>query len=529
MNEVEVLDWIKNVLKNKKGRIDSNKIKSVKYQEMIKAIHNLIPLEISIQQKVWLLERGLYSIPLCSCGKQVLWQEGKHKFSTFCSPKCARNDTNVKNKQIQTNLKKYGVACSLSNSNVRSKIHETNIKKYGVPTPFEAKEIQSKVKKTMQSRYGVDNVGKLEKVIEARAKTNIERYGATSPLHGGQPAIRAKETMVERYGSEYAFQNPELFQKFQNTMEERYQGNPLIFKVSSPEKEIVELLRDWGVKDIQTSTRKVIKPYELDIYLPEYNIAIEFNGVYWHSELSGGKSRNYHLNKHRLCESKGINLIQIFSTEWEQKKQIVINMIKAKLGIGIQNLHARKMSILPVAKEEEKAFLNLNHIQGYLPSSEAWGLYDKEGKLYQIATFGQSRYNSKVTWELIRSATLSGYRVRGGLSKLLSLFKRQYPNESLISYCDKRLFEGTGYTKVGFIAKKDSTPNYFYTKDYKSLFSRVKYQKHRLSKLLENFDPELTEWENMSRNGFDRIWDAGMRVYILTPFADSNAPCSPQV
>ena len=47
-------------------------------------------------------------------------------------------------------------------------------------------------------------------------------------------------------------------------------------------------------------------------------IAVEFDGMYWHSEEN--KPQNYHLNKTNLCEAKGIQLVHIFEkNEWLYK------------------------------------------------------------------------------------------------------------------------------------------------------------------------------------------------------------------
>lgn len=54
----------------------------------------------------------------------------------------------------------------------------------------------------------------------------------------------------------------------------------------------------------------------------------------------------------------------------------------------------------------------------------------------------------------------------------------------------------------------------YYRKGYQLLESRIKYQKHKLLKLLKAFSPSLTEWENMKNNGYDRIWDCGNDVWI---------------
>ncbi|MBR4316364.1 MAG: hypothetical protein IKP65_05310 [Alphaproteobacteria bacterium] len=62
--------------------------------------------------------------------------------------------------------------------------------------------------------------------------------------------------------------------------------------------------------DIIENDKTMIKPYELDIYIPEKQVAIEFDGIYWHNEEN--KPKNYHLMKTELCEEKGIHLIHIF-------------------------------------------------------------------------------------------------------------------------------------------------------------------------------------------------------------------------
>ena len=42
----------------------------------------------------------------------------------------------------------------------------------------------------------------------------------------------------------------------------------------------------------------------------------------------------------------------------------------------------------------------------------------------------------------------------------------------------------------------------------------MKYQKHKLQNILENFDKDLTEWHNMKNHGYDRIWDCGNDVWF---------------
>lgn len=53
-----------------------------------------------------------------------------------------------------------------------------------------------------------------------------------------------------------------------------------------------------------------------------------------------------------------------------------------------------------------------------------------------------------------------------------------------------------------------SKPSYFYIKGY-NRYNRLEYQKHKLAKKLETFDPSKTEKENMLNNGFGIIYDCG--------------------
>jgi len=58
-------------------------------------------------------------------------------------------------------------------------------------------------------------------------------------------------------------------------------------------------------------------------------------------------------------------------------------------------------------------------------------------------------------------------------------------------------------------------PSYFYTKDHYKKYHRFGFRKNVLNKKLNVFDPNLTEWENMKNNGWDRIWDCGNLKYQL--------------
>jgi hypothetical protein len=287
--------------------------------------------------------------------------------------------------------------------------------------------------------------------------------------------------------------------------------------ISSHEVEICKFITDHNILYKQAS-RSMLSGKELDIYIPSHNIAIEFDGIYWHSE-GMGKNRSYHLNKTKECSTKNIQLLHIFENEWVHhiKREIWKSIILNKLGICSRKIFARKCTINEVDNKTASQFLLNNHLQGHTPSSMNIGLY-YENELVSLMTFGKSRYNKSYQYELIRFCNRLNIVVVGGASKIFKYFIRNYNPESVISYADMRYSNGIVYEKLGFNKLKSSTPNYFYFKKNEALklMSRVQFQKHKLKDKLETFDPELTEYQNMLNNGYDRIWDCGNKVYYMT-------------
>ena len=96
---------------------------------------------------------------------------------------------------------------------------------------------------------------------------------------------------------------------------------------SAFEIELEEFIRTIYDGDIVISDRSQIKPYELDLYLPDINIAIEFNGVYYHS-IELDTPEDYHLMKSLMCREKHIRLIHIYEFEdLNEQKELLKNLI----------------------------------------------------------------------------------------------------------------------------------------------------------------------------------------------------------
>lgn len=282
--------------------------------------------------------------------------------------------------------------------------------------------------------------------------------------------------------------------------------------ISKAEQEIADILKAH-FPDLEQSNKKVLEGKELDIYIPSKKVAIEYNGLYWHSELH--KDKNYHLDKLNSCKDKGVKLIQIFEDEWLNKKEIVLSRLFNILGITEKTIYARKCEVRQVDSKTVTKFLEENHIQGKLGAKARLGLY-YENELVSLMTFGELRKNlglasKEGSYELLRFCNKINTTVIGGASKLLKYFEKVYLPNEIISYADLRWSEGNLYEKLNFKFVHQSEPNYFYTKGLERE-NRFKYRKSELVK--QGFDENKTEKEIMNELGFSRIYDTGTLKFV---------------
>jgi hypothetical protein len=273
------------------------------------------------------------------------------------------------------------------------------------------------------------------------------------------------------------------------------------------EDEIKGFIKSLNMNIIENS-KQIISPLELDIFIPSHNLAIEFDGLYWHSEVY--KDKNYHLNKTELCQSKNIRLIHIFEDEWLFKKEIVKSRLKNMLGLTQNKVYGRKCVIKEVTPKEAKIFLENNHIQGNVNSKIRLGLY-YNNVLIGLMTFGGLRKNlgnksNENIYELFRFCNLSNYIIIGGADKLLKHFIKHYKPKEIISYADRRWSQGDLYNKLNFIFSHNTKPNYFYLVNDKRE-NRFNYRKDMLVK--EGFDKNKTEHDIMLERKIYRIYDCG--------------------
>ena len=282
---------------------------------------------------------------------------------------------------------------------------------------------------------------------------------------------------------------------------------------SKQEMEICDFLTLNNVGYI-VSDRTQIRPMELDIYIQELNMGIEYHGLYYHSDKFVGK--NYHFEKLKLCENKNIRLVQIFEDEWRDKIEICKSRLLNLIGKTPNKIFARKCKIKDVSPKDARLFLEQNHIQGNVSAKVKLGLYLND-ELVSLMTFGNLRKNlgqesKEDAYELLRFCNKLNTNVIGGASKLLKHFEKVYRPKEIISYADRRWSDGNLYKQLGFTFEHISRPNYFYSNNGRTRENRFKYRKSELVK--QGFDSNKSEKQIMEEQGFFRIYDCGAIRFV---------------
>lgn len=290
------------------------------------------------------------------------------------------------------------------------------------------------------------------------------------------------------------------------------------------EKEVTEFVKSIYPNKIIENDRKIIKPKELDIYIPNKNVAIECDGLYWHSTeqltskgqfiFSSDEKKHYknkQLIKTLLCEEKGIRLIHIFEDEWNTKKEICKSIIASSLGIYKQKIFARKCEVKEINLEDWKKFLHENHIQDYTFAEYRLGLYYKDELVQGIGITKSNHKQGEI--ELNRMVTKLNTQVIGGFSKLMNNSIKMWNFSKIYSYISRRLFDGKGYYASNFKIVKINEPTYFYVK-HGQRFPRYNFMKNKIKKMYDM--GELSYWnENeteeliMNKNQFGKLYDCG--------------------
>lgn len=453
--------------------------------------------------------------PICGCH---FYARKKYKKIT-CSEKC--HDTYIEQHKDEINRKRS----------------ESLIKTNSFKTKEQKQEELQKARKTCLAKYGVDMYQKTEEYRDKMSKIFKEKdWSSRSEI--------VKKRVEEKYEKICNADDLDLIEfrnRFDATVKCRKCGNvfdvhvlgyltdqtnhglcrkcnPNVNSTKNTYPDVfVKKILDENMVSYFKNDKVLLDGYEVDFLIPSLSIGFEINGNYWHSEISHGKGKNYHIEKTRKAYEKGVKLIQIFEDEIVNKPEIVKSRILNLLGKTPNVIYARNCSIKEINGREKKSFMEKNHVDGDSVSKYNIAL-EKDGEIVSVVSFGKRKISKSMSFELIRFATKTYTNVVGGFSKMLKYFIEKYDPEEILTYADIRWSgmdnESIFYAKNGFKFEKYTSPNYFYEdkKNYLKRLNRMNFQKNKLVK--EGFDPNKTEAEIMFERGFDRIWDCGSMRFI---------------
>jgi len=426
------------------------------------------------------------------------------------------------NRVNKTNLYKYGSEWYLTSEEGKEKISNIIIEKYGVDNVFSNRDVKNKISNTINYKYGVDNISKNDKIRDKIGLKNKniwnnkykDYYRENYDLNIINYKSKVYEILCDICGNVYDINRFLLSNRLIVNTNACTICNPSeLNNRSGYEMQLLDYIKTIYSGNI-ICNEKIIKPYELDIYLPDLNLAFEFNGLYWHSDLY--KSKDYHYKKHKMCKDKDIELFQIWEDDWLYKNDIVKSMISNKIGFTTTIIWARECYIGIVDQVLSNNFLEKNHLQGSSKSKLNIGLY-YNNELVSLMSFGSLRKSlgSKSVdsnYELHRFCNKINTSVVGGASKLLKYFIKNYKFNMIISYYDKSFGFKSFYNSIGFKFISETPINYFYLKSGIRLH-RYNYRKSNLIKM--GYDRLSTENEITKKIGLNRIYGVGSYKFIL--------------
>ena len=398
---------------------------------------------------------GIVAHPVCPiCGRPVPFLDFGKGYQKFCSRQCAAQSDETKSTYTKTIREKYGVDRPSQNANIKNKIISTYTANNG-GMGNASKSVKEKMYKTMEEKYGV---------IHAR---QVDEFNETAQSKCIEPFIRS---ILDEHGVDYI-----------------------------------------------CNDRTILNGQELDIYIPDKHIAIECNGIYWHSK----KSTMYHADKYIKCAQKNIQLITLWEDWIINKPEIVESLLITKLGLNNNRVYARKCTVKEITPKMSKDFLNNNHIQGSTNAHKHIGMF-YDGELVAVMTFskhrgcmGRSGVHDVNEWELSRFCSKLNTRVVGGCGKMLAYFISKYNPGVIYSFSSHDISDGNLYKSLGFERDRDNVSYWYVDSSYKR-HHRSAFTKQSIIK--RGWKTDKGGWKEvdvMREHGYHRIYDSGQTKWVM--------------
>ncbi|MCP4528534.1 MAG: hypothetical protein GY833_21865 [Aestuariibacter sp.] len=542
-------------------------------KEDLEAVTSFLPEDAQQVERYFLFYHSLAAVPHCkTCGKQlkakkrfrmVEASETNSGYGTWCNIKCMSGDPDIIEQRKATNVERLGVDSPAKSKAVRDKMQSTLKANHGVTSPihsdaikakhratnkekygtdststFASKDVRIKRQDTIRGRYGVENIMEIQELADKAGDgkrrhayaqlSSEERVGQVKPLFTEDEYLGVIADRVTGLPHRYPWECLVCGTEFMDGLENDKtisagkprcpSCNPKI--ISYGENEILKAVRYACPEgtEIKQSDRELLDGKEIDILVPSLKLAIEYNGIFWHSAYAGDKDKAYHQSKLERLNALGYRLMYVWEDELYKNPTAIKQMVMEACGHG-KEIDASKADI----------------VQGHA-ASEGMETYHREGSLggtlgvYSLVRAGEPiavlqvaqrprKKKGEVSRASLRYKVLNGYKVDGGFQRLLdeviqrTSVDKLYEVELDPSFDDVSVYKGAGFE----LAREKSEQMWY-------LARPMKY-KNRLTKTefidrVKDIDPafNMASPPNDSRLkslGADRVWGVKRQVWQL--------------
>jgi len=497
--------------------------KRITNSELNKSIFANIFLKISSDLDISLARQILYhatnnidTIPKCHCGNKLKWHHTNYR--DFCSRKCTAIYTCLQ--AVETSKKNHGGVHHTQTENYRTQVKITSNKKFGVDHYSKTKEKRVRTVETNLLTYGVEYPAQSKDIQEQTKQKNKERTGYAhhtqnpdrnneliiqNRTHKFAQVLENRPTLtalfdIEKYVSgsgdtEFEWRCDDCDTEFKHII--RNCKCPTCYPLyeSSGERIIRIWLEAHDIKYIKSDTNK-IKPYHIDFFMPEYNIGIEFNGIYWHSERVR-PDPNYHFRKFLLAKEKKIRLIQIWEQDLEFNQSLVFDKLSHLLEFSNNRSNLFNSLIKRIDVDQAMMFLNSYDLDGFQDCENYYGYFSND-ELISVLSISKNRVNDISNHIIDNFATSDMASASNQLSKFLSFIQKDLGNISLLSYVNLNWNYSKEYDNNGFSFMGYSKPNYKY---FRSLYD-IKTKEY------------FIEEDVAKSSGYVRIYNSGNGLWF---------------
>lgn len=444
-----------------------------------------------------------------NCNERLKFNSSNWNTSTYC-PVCAGKIRvlNMKN----TINKKYWVENISQLKNIQEKIKENNLEKYWVTNTAKLQSSKDKIKETNMKKYWVSSTSSLSFVKDKIKKTNMEKYWKESFLQ----TEKAREIRREKNNQTILDKNTNI-SKYRNWY--KYKCD-ICWKTSYYWKDskttFLQRLRLWFIpcnhclpinwawinsrSSIEIKLEEELKKIwiktehktNIDIFLPDYNLWIEINWIYWHSDKF--KDKDYHKNK--ILKNKWIQLLFFTDYDLIHNYDRVLNYIKWKIWL-LPSIWASKCKIKEINTKEAKNFCEKYHIHWFASWSKYYWLFFRE-ELVSVCITWKNRFKKDNSIEIVRLCNKC--KIIWWFARFLKIIKKEIPdNVKITTFIDSYLWdpENNIFTKNWFKYLWHTNPNYnWFTNRWTIKLSRQQCMKHKLLKkwYIWDTEDEIMRW-----------------------------------